>query len=136
MKIAIVTDDGEKISAHFGSAQKCAVYEVVDGQIVGRELRDKPGHAHGHDHDHDHNAHHHNHQHGHDHQHGGHGRFQEKLAVMHDCQIVLARGMGHRAYENLQRAGLQPITTDIVDVETAVQAIINDTIVDNPRRRH
>lgn len=55
---------------------------------------------------------------------------------MQDCQIVLARGMGYPAYENLKRAGLQAITTDIKDIETAVTAVINGTIVDNPKRRH
>lgn len=146
MKIGIITDDGKTISAHFGSAAKLAVYEVVDGAVIGRELRDKPGHSH-HDHEHGHGRqqqdliqveeqHDHEHQHGEGHQHGGHGRFQQKLAVMQDCQVILARGMGHRAYENLQQAGLQPITTDIKDIETAVQAYIDGTIIDNPRRRH
>ena len=122
MKIAVVTDDGMKISAHFGRAQKCAVYEVVDGRIVARELRDKPGHSHDHGHDHQH-------------EHGG-GRFQQMFAVMSDCQVVLARGMGEPAYEKLMLAGVRPILTDIVDVETAVQAVLDGTIVDNPRRLH
>jgi len=143
MKIGIVTDDGKTISAHFGSAAKIAVLEVENGQVIGRELRDKPGHSHEHGHDHE-QGHGRQQQgliqvqenHEHDHQHGGHGRFQEKLAVMQDCQVVLARGMGYPAYENLKRAGLEPITTDIKDIETAVQAVIDGTIVDNPKRRH
>ena len=60
MKIAAITDDGKTISAHFGSAPKIAVIEVEDGQVIGRELRDKPGHSHEHGHDHDHG---HGHQH-------------------------------------------------------------------------
>ncbi|MCB9418728.1 MAG: dinitrogenase iron-molybdenum cofactor biosynthesis protein [Ardenticatenaceae bacterium] len=132
MKIAVITDDGKTISAHFGRAEKCAVIEVEDGNVVGRELRDKPGHAGGeHDHDHDHE---HDHQGG-SHHHGQH-RFHEKLAVMDDCQVVLCRGMGNPAYEKLVQAGLQPILTDIVDIETAVQAYLAGTIIDNPRRRH
>jgi len=131
MKIAVITDDGKTISAHFGRAEKCAVIEVEDGKVVGQELRDKPGHAGGgHDHDHDHDDHH-----GGSHHHGQH-LFHEKLAVMEDCQVVLCRGMGNPAYEKLVQAGLQPILTDIVDMETAVQAYIAGTIIDNPRRRH
>lgn len=129
MKIAAITDDGQTISAHFGRAEKCAVIEIEDGKIVGQELRDKPGHAGG-DHDHDH-------EHGHDHHHHGGGHnFHKKLAVMADCQVVLCRGMGNPAYEKLVQAGLQPILTDIVDVETAVQAYIDGTITHNPRRLH
>jgi hypothetical protein len=36
----------------------------------------------------------------------------------------------------LVQAGLQPILTDIADMETAVQAYLVGTIIDNPRRRH
>jgi predicted Fe-Mo cluster-binding NifX family protein len=127
MKIAVITDDGQTISAHFGRAGKCAVVEVEDDRVIGQELRDMPEHG-GHDHDHDHD-------HGGSHHHGQH-RFHEKLAVMEDCQVVLCRGMGNPAYEKLVQAGLQPILTDIVNVETAVQAYLAGTIIDNPRRRH
>jgi predicted Fe-Mo cluster-binding NifX family protein len=121
------------------------VIEVEDGKVVGQELRDKPGHAggdHDHDHNHDHDQDHlHVHVHNHDHHHGGsqhHGkhRFHEKLAVMEDCQVVLCRGMGNPAYEKLVQAGLEPILTDIVDIETAVQAYIDGNITHNPRRLH
>lgn len=132
MKIAVITDDGQTISAHFGRAGKCAVIEVADGEVVRRELRDMPSHAGG-DHDHSHNT---SHDHSrHSHHHGQH-RFPEKLAVMQDCRVVLCRGMGNPAYEKLVQAGLQPILTDIVEMETAVQAYLDGTIVDNPRRRH
>jgi len=159
MKIAVITDDNETISAHFGRARYCAVFELVDGALVSRELRDKPGHAdHGHEHDHDH---HHEHEHGHAHDraqgdnhvqfhddspehlargHGhGHGHdhhFQEKLAVMADCQVLLARGMGQPAYERLQAAGIEPLLVDEREIETAVQAYLAQTLTHNPRRLH
>ena len=41
MKIAIVTDDGQSISAHFGRARAYAVLTVRDGAVVERELRPK-----------------------------------------------------------------------------------------------
>ncbi len=136
MKIAVITDNGQTISAHFGRAGKCAVIEVEDGQVLGQELRNMPAHGGGgHDHDHDHDHDHNHHDHGESHHHGQH-RFHEKLAVMADCQVVLCRGMGNPAYEKLVQAGLKPILTDIVDVETAVQAYLAGTIIDNPRRRH
>jgi predicted Fe-Mo cluster-binding NifX family protein len=132
MKIAVITDDGQTISAHFGRAGKCAVIEVEEGQVLGQELRNMPEHGGG---GHDHNHDDHDHDHGESHHHGQH-RFHEKLAVMEDCQVVLCRGMGNPAYEKLVQAGLQPILTDIVDMEMAVQAYLAGTIIDNPRRRH
>ena len=36
MKIAVVSDNGENISKHYGTAQKYIVYSVEDGKITGR----------------------------------------------------------------------------------------------------
>ena len=47
MKIAVVTDDGETISQHFGRAQHYVVLTIENGQVTGREMRDKFGHRHG-----------------------------------------------------------------------------------------
>ena len=44
MKIAIVTEDGETISQHFGRAPYYMVYTVENGQITSREKRNKAGH--------------------------------------------------------------------------------------------
>jgi predicted Fe-Mo cluster-binding NifX family protein len=44
MKIAVITDDGQTISQHFGRAAHYLVLPVEDGWITGRELRDKLGH--------------------------------------------------------------------------------------------
>ena len=124
MKIAVVTDDGETISAHFGQAALCAVFTVEDGQIANRELREKPHHA-AHEHGHDHN---HNHQ--------GGGLFRKFLPLIADCQVLISRGMGQRAFDNLRQAGIEAVMTDIRDVETAVQAYLDGSITSNPKRVH
>ena len=46
MRIAAVTEDGITISQHFGRAPYYLVVTVENGKIVGRERRDKMGHAH------------------------------------------------------------------------------------------
>ncbi|RME39883.1 MAG: dinitrogenase iron-molybdenum cofactor biosynthesis protein, partial [Thermoflexia bacterium] len=46
MKIAAVSDDGVTISPHFGRAPFYVVVTVEEGRIVGREVREKMGHAH------------------------------------------------------------------------------------------
>jgi predicted Fe-Mo cluster-binding NifX family protein len=138
MKIAAVTDDGNKISAHFGRATKYAVYTVEDGQIVAQELRDKLGHRdfaseeqHEHSHDHDHN-----HENGHGHGKHSAEKHQRMFAAILDCDVLLARGMGQGAYKGLEQANIRPILTDIADVETAVTAVIENKIVDHTERLH
>jgi len=127
MKIAVVTDDGETISAHFGQATHCAVFTVEDGQIVARELLEKPHHA----------AHEHGDGHGHDHgHHQGGGLFRQFLPLIAGCQALISRGMGQRAFENLQQAGVEAVMTDIRDVETAVHAYLDGSITTDPKRVH
>ena len=46
MKIALVTEDGQTISQHFGRAAHYLVVTIEDGKIIGRQLRDKLGHTH------------------------------------------------------------------------------------------
>jgi predicted Fe-Mo cluster-binding NifX family protein len=141
MKIAAVTDDGIKISQHFGRATQYVVVTVEAGQVTAREIRHKPGHRefskeHGHDHrDHDHHDHDHGQQ-GHGFGHQAEGKHKRMFAPVLDCQVVLARGMGRGAYRGLQQAGLQPVITDIPDVERAVLAAADGTIVDHSDRLH
>ncbi|NKQ35741.1 MAG: dinitrogenase iron-molybdenum cofactor biosynthesis protein [Chloroflexi bacterium] len=126
MKIAVVTDDGAVVSAHFGQAAYLAVFTVEDGQVTEREMRDKPHHGADHDHHHDHNGG----------QHHGGGLFQQILPVLQDCQVLIGRGMGQPAFAKLQQAGIEPILTDIRDVDTAVQAYLDGAITSNPKRVH
>lgn len=134
-KIAVVTDDGKTISPHFGRATKYVVLTVEDGRITERELREKASHRDfqaGGEHRHEH----------HDDPRGrGFGRHslekhQQMFANITDCDIVLARGMGQGAYSGLQQMEMQPILTEIKDIETAAQAIIDGSIEDHPERLH
>lgn len=146
MKIAVVTDDGQALSAHFGRSRHYLVLTIEDGQIVDRTLRDKPArdnhaHAHGeHPHEHDlEHAHAHRGQHdprGHGFGRGADRRHAELTAPIEDCDVLLARGMGQGAYLALQRAGITPITTDIKPIEDAVQAYLSGADIDRPERRH
>jgi len=134
MKIAVVTDDGKKISVHFGRATKYAVYTVEAGQIVAQELRAKMGHqdfageAH-YDHEHRHKTGHGQGQHSAE-------KHQRMFATITDCDVLLARGMGQGAYAGLEQANVRPILTDIADVETAVTAVIEGKIVNHMERLH
>ncbi len=99
MKIAIVTDDGRAVSAHFGRARSYAVLTVEDGVIVGRELRPKfaphllgepePEHLAGVPHGTDP---------------ASQMRHDQMAAAIADCQVLIAGGMGQGAYERFVRS--------------------------------
>ncbi|WP_304226504.1 NifB/NifX family molybdenum-iron cluster-binding protein [Gracilinema caldarium] len=138
MKIAFVTDDGKTISKHFGRARFYEVITVENGQVVGREQREKLGHAHfagTHDHHHEHHDHH-----GHG---GGHGfdttsqeRHNRMAQAIVDCQYLVAGGMGAGAYASLQQAGITPIVTDYSHIDEAVQAHIAGNLKNHTEYLH
>jgi predicted Fe-Mo cluster-binding NifX family protein len=143
MKIAVVSDDGQTISQHFGRAQHYVVLTIENGQITGRELREKFGHKHGSG----------------DHPGTGEGhigaaqaecdpsssqRFSplaedshsRMAASISDCTVVVARGMGAPAYYSMQRAGIQPMVVNETSVDEAAQALITGSLVDHRERLH
>jgi predicted Fe-Mo cluster-binding NifX family protein len=154
MKIAVITDDGQTISAHFGRARHFLVYTVEGNTILTRELRDKAGHddfeteQHHHDDhlpgegaEHDDHSDHHSHHGRHDSR--GHGfgrgagrRHARMLSAIQGCDALLARGMGQGAYLALQKANIVPITTELKLAEEAVRSYLAGEIVDRPERRH
>lgn len=132
MKIAVVSDDGNTISQHFGRAQFYVVVTVENGQVVAHETRDKLGHAHFASEPHE--AHH---------DPRGHGfgaaaqdRHARMAATIRDCEVLLARGMGAGAYESMRQAGIRPIVTDVVSIDEAVQAYLEGRLVDHTERLH
>jgi len=52
------------------------------------------------------------------------------------CHILLARCMGHGTYNGLQQIGIQPIITDFPEIGNAEQAVIDESIEDQPERLH
>jgi len=124
MRIAAITDDGKTISQHFGRAPFYAVLTVENDEIVKREMRDKLGH------------HQFVHEEGLLDEQGRHGfgrGSQERHGAMaraiSDCDVLLCRGMGWGAYESMKQSGIETIVTDIVNIEDAVQAYLDRTIV-------
>jgi predicted Fe-Mo cluster-binding NifX family protein len=106
MKIAVVTDDGQSISTHFGRARSYAVLTVRDGGVVERELRPKlaphldPQAAHDDtDKTHDGPA--------------AHARHDQMIASIADCACLIAGGMGRGAYDRISAAGIRPVVTDL-----------------------
>ena len=101
MKIAVASADGVSISQHFGRSQCFIVFDVADGKVTAREVRDNTytAHAKGECKE---GEHHHDQPHSH----------ADIVAALRDCQVVLCGGMGWRAAEELQANQIQPIMVD------------------------
>jgi predicted Fe-Mo cluster-binding NifX family protein len=131
MKIAVITDDGKTISQHFGRAPYYMVFSIEEGKIAKREMRDKLGHnqfsAVG-------PEEHHHEQHGLDAV--SHDKHTQMAGSISDCQALLCGGMGMGAYESMRRLNIQPIVTDLRDIEAAVQAYIDGKLVDHTEKLH
>lgn len=116
MKIAAISDDELTISQHFGRAPYYVVVTVDEGRVVAKETRPKSGH-------HIFAAHQPpklapGERHGYDE--GSQSRHASMAEAISDCQVVLSGGMGWGAYEAMQSYGIQPIVTDVRDIDEAV----------------
>jgi predicted Fe-Mo cluster-binding NifX family protein len=134
MKIAIVSDDKQTVSRHFGRAENYIVISLEQENIIERKTLPKIGLCHS-------GQHHGKHLHKSDARgsgfgHQSHGRHEEMFDNIKDCDIVLTGGMGRGAYLDLQNLGIKPIVTDITDIDTAVQAILDDTIINHTEKLH
>lgn len=134
MKIAVITDDGNVISQHFGRAPYYMVLTVEDGKIIQREMRNKMGHnhfvgMHQAEEPHDHNQ-------GHGMDSASHDKHTQMAHTISDCHALLCRGMGMGAYLSMQQLGIQPVVTDIASIDEAVMAYVEGRIVDRTDKLH
>lgn len=133
IKIAVITEDGEKISSHFGMAPFYKVLTAQDGVVVETAMLDKPHHEHHPDHS----------DHGHARLHtigvgtDGHGRdhHDDMFAPVNDCQVLLAGGMGEGAYRRARAAGLKVVFVGGL-IEKAAAEYLAGTLVSDERRLH
>ncbi len=100
MRVAVASQDGVSISAHFGRCACFIIFDVEDGKALLRESRQNahsvdaegnchtPGHC--------------------DQPHGHDGIVQ----ALHDCQAALCYGIGWRAADELRQNGIQPVIVD------------------------
>ena len=132
MKIAAITDDGKTISQHFGRAPYYQVLTIEEGKIINREMRSKIGHNDFLNQPHAEEAH--GAVHGMDS--ASHDKHVSMAQTISDCKALLCRGMGMGAYESMRRLNIQPIVTDIEDIDEAVQAYIDGKLVDHTELLH
>jgi predicted Fe-Mo cluster-binding NifX family protein len=128
MKVAVASADGTAVSQHFGQSRCFIVFDVTDGKITGREVRDNTftPHARGqcHGHGHGHGA-----EHVHGHGHEGVRGHQAAARALADCQALLCRGMGGRAAADLEAGGIRPVVfVDDLSPEEAVAGLVAGTL--------
>lgn len=124
MKIAVITEDEQTISQHFGRAGLYVILTIENGKIAGRQTVSKDGHQHQNHNDPHHEGHHHDHDH------------RTMIDPITDCQVILVRGMGMGAYNALTARGIQPIITDIPEIDQAVETYLAGNIIDHPEKLH
>jgi len=133
MKIALITDDGKSISQHFGRASHYLVVTLEDGKEVSRELRPKLGHNHFHQAG-EHAEHAHGQEHGQDE--ASHKKHASMAETIQDCSTLICAGMGFGAYESMRRLNIQPIVTDLRDIDQAIRAYAAGELSDHPEKLH
>ena len=131
MKIAAVTEDRKTISQHFGRAPLYVIVTVEGGKIVSRETRDKSGH-------HTFAAHHGDVKPGEPHGYdaGAQVRHASMTETIADCQVLIAGGMGWGAYDSLKNHNIEPVVTDVLDIDEAVQHYIDGDLKNLMERLH
>jgi predicted Fe-Mo cluster-binding NifX family protein len=149
VRIAVVTDDQNTISQHFGRAHYYLVFTVEDGQVMQQELRDKLGHDQFQQEEHGHHDHDHDHQQGHGLGQHSQDKHSRMMANIGDCQVLLAggtlapalrcgasAGVGLGARASLQAIGVKPILTNMHEIDAALQAYLAGELEDQPRLLH
>lgn len=133
MKIALITDDGKTISQHFGRAAHYLVLTIENGEIVGREMRDKMGHNQFQTTDHTEESHA---AAGHGMGEASHNKHVNMAETIADCKFLLCGGMGRGAYDSMRRLNITPVVTNLSDIDLAVQQFIDGKLIDHTEMLH
>jgi len=132
MKIALITDDGQTISQHFGRAPYYLVVTIEEGKEVQREMRDKLGHyqfA-----SQETGVHDPNERHGFDP--GSHDKHTSMAQTIADCKAINCGGMGAGAYESMRQLNIQPVLTDLREIDAAIQVYLAGSLQDRTDLLH
>jgi predicted Fe-Mo cluster-binding NifX family protein len=132
LKIAVVSEDGKTVSRHFGRAMQYVIVSTGEGKILSREIRKKAVHAdsaasecgkscsgcRGHGEESSYDLH------------------RPMVLNILDCSVLLVGGMGRGAFEALNSRGINPVITDVEDIEQAVRLYLWDNLPNLMERLH
>ena len=103
---------------HFGRAEQFKVATLSKNQPISFETRPNKEQC-----NHDHHSEHDDHQH-------------KSFDVIKDCQIVMAGGMGQRAYDSLANLGIKVLLPNELEITAVLTAYQAGTLISNIGRVH
>ena len=56
--------------------------------------------------------------------------------TIQDCSTLICAGMGFGAYESMRRLNIQPIVTDLREIDQAIRAYAAGELSDHPEKLH
>lgn len=117
-KLAVATEDGERVSPHFSMAREFYVYTVEEGRVVDEEVREnfilcsrKDGGDAG-------------------------GCWDIMKKILFDAKVVICAGMGENAYVGVLRRDILPLVTEEVPIGQAVLRYLRGELRENRSRVH
>ena len=122
MRIAIASDDGQRIADHTGRCACFVIYDVQEeGRITASEVRLNTFtlHAHGKCQGDSGGT-------GHS---GGADRHAALLDAISDCEVFICRGMGPRLVADLQGRGISVIFCSETNADEAASKFVNGTLL-------
>jgi len=120
MKIAIPSHDEINVFNHFGRTPGFIIAETKNGKIISKNyiLNDFTGHARE---EHLQEVKHHEHK--------SHDRI---FQAMNDVEVVIARGMGRRLYDDFQKKKISVFITTESFIDNALEQFLKGTLDNNP----
>ena len=155
MRVAVPSDNERFIAAHTGRCLGFVIADIHDGAVQMVEYRrnsytghalglhkegsEQGGHQHGAGHGGGQgrglgmgfgqgNGEGHGHEHGHEHNHSHH----RILGGLHDCQAMLALGMGPRLQQDLSAAGIEVFFTRDKQIDRVLQQLADGVFTSHP----
>jgi predicted Fe-Mo cluster-binding NifX family protein len=112
-KIAIATNDQQRVTGHIGRCRSFMVYEIDGEKILSKELRENnfTNHRRGGEHQHSHGE-------------GGEHRHTHLIEGLKDCKYLISSGGGWRVVEDLKQHNISTLFTDVEMIEEAVNKFI------------
>ncbi len=104
MKIAVGSDDQKTIrKKHFGESSHYIVFEILNGEVVAREVRRNITAEEDESH---------------------HGKSGEVMNLLADCQIFMGQSMGRKSMRNISKKGVECILSSIENADDAVECFL------------
>jgi len=100
MKIAIATDGGF-VSAHFGRCPSYTIVDVENGELIGRQTIDNPGH---------------------------HPGFLPQFLSQQGVNCIVAGGMGRRAQDLFAQAGIETVLGVSGNIDEVISELLKGSL--------